>query len=70
MSEPTDVARPGTPLTPAERAAIAAFKNHGTVKEAAAVLRKSPSTINHQLATARIRQGVGRSHQLRGDEAA
>ena len=69
MSEPVDVARPGTPLTRAEREAIAAFRVHGTVKEAAAALQKSPATINHQLATARVRQGVGRSHQLR-DEAA
>jgi DNA-binding CsgD family transcriptional regulator len=70
MSEPVDVARFGTPLTPAERRAIAAFRQLGTVREAAAALGKSPATVNHQLATARVRQGVRRSHQLQPDEAA
>lgn len=65
MSDPVDVGRPGTPLTPAERAAIAAVRQHGTVKEAAAALRKSPKTIEHQLASARARQGVTTSIQLR-----
>lgn len=69
MSDPIDVARPGTPLTPAERAAIAAFRGAYSVKEAAARLGKSPRTVEHQLATARIRLGVARSHQLRPDEA-
>jgi IS30 family transposase len=64
MSDPTDVARPGTPLTPAERLAIEAFRHADTIKEAAALLGKSPATVKHQLATARIRQGVTRSHRL------
>jgi hypothetical protein len=70
MSDPSDVARFGTPLTPAEKAAIAAYQRHGTYKEAAAALRKSPRTIQHQLATARIRTGSGRSFQIRDNEAA
>lgn len=69
VSNPEDMARPGTPLTPAERAAIEAFRRHDTIKEAAAFLGKSPSTLKHQLATARVRQGVTRSHRLQ-DEAA
>lgn len=69
MSNPVDMAKPGTPLSPAERRAIEAYRTHGTYKEAAAALGLSPKTIQHQLATARIRAGVGRSHQL-PDEAA
>lgn len=70
MSDPWDMARPGTPLTPAERAAVEAFRRADTIKEAAAILGKSPRTLEHQLAAARIRQGVSRSHQLRDGEAA
>lgn len=65
MSNPCDMARFGTPLTPAERRAIAAVREHGTVKQAAAALGKSPKTLEHQLATARIRQGATTSIQLR-----
>lgn len=58
MSNPTDAARPGTPVTPAERQALDAVLQHGTVKEAAASLGKSPKTIDHQLAAVRSRLGV------------
>jgi DNA-binding CsgD family transcriptional regulator len=64
MSNPFDMAKPGTPITPAERKAIEAYRRHGTYKEAAAALRLSPRTVQHQLATARTRTGVTRSHQL------
>lgn len=69
MSNPFDMAKPGTPLTPAEKKAIQAYQRFGTMKEAAAALGRSPRTIQNQLATARIRTGVGRSHQLRDDAA-
>lgn len=65
MSDPVDVARPGTPLTPAERAAAAAYSRYGSVKEAARALGKSPSTVAHQLGAARIRTGAARSFQIR-----
>lgn len=65
MSDPVDAARRGTPLTPAERLALEALRKHGTVKQAAAALGKSPKTIEHQLACARVRQGVTTTVQLR-----
>jgi DNA-binding NarL/FixJ family response regulator len=58
MSDPDDVARCGSHLTPAERRALAAVARYGTVKGAAAVLGRSPRTVESQLATARQRLGV------------
>lgn len=58
MSSPLDMARPGTPLTPAERKALEAYARHGTYKEAAAAIGRSAKTVQHQLATARVRLGV------------
>lgn len=69
MSNPIDMARFGTPLTDAERKAISAYREHGSYKQAAAALGRSPKTIQHQLATARVRQGVDRTHQLRDEKA-
>ena len=65
MSNPADMARPGTPMTPAERRALEALRQFGTVKEAAHALGKSPKTVEHQLASARVRQGVTTTIQLR-----
>lgn len=62
MSNPFDMAKPGTPLTPAERRALEAWWNHGT-KGAAEQLGRSPRTIENQLATARVRLGVDTSRQ-------
>ena len=67
MSSPIDIGRPGSALTPAERRALEAVKRYGTVKEAATALRKSPKTIEHQLACARARQGVTKTIQLRDE---
>lgn len=58
MSNPADVAPPGSKLTPAERRALEAVARCGTVKVAAAALGKRPKTIECQLATARARLGV------------
>ena len=58
MSDPADVGRPGSPLTPAERRALEAVARTGTVKGAAAALGRRPKTIEHQLATARARLRV------------
>jgi DNA-binding CsgD family transcriptional regulator len=58
VSSPEDFARPGTPVTAAERQALDAMLRHGTVKEAAAALGKSPNTVSQQLATVRVRLGV------------
>lgn len=58
MSNPIDMAKPGTPLTPAERRALDAYASHGTYKEAAASLGRSAKTVQHQLAAARVRLGV------------
>lgn len=58
MSNPIDVARPGSRLTPAELRALDEVARHGTVKAAAAALGKRPKTVEHQLATARLRLGV------------
>lgn len=54
----TDVARPGTPVTTAERSALDAYSRHGTVKVAAHALGKSPHTVEQQLKSARERLGV------------
>lgn len=62
MSNPVDMARPGTPLTPAERKALEAWWRHGT-KGAAAALGRSPRTVENQLATARVRLGVATSRE-------
>lgn len=62
MSNPSDMARPGTPLTAAERRALEAWKRLGT-KGAAAALGRSPRTIENQLATARVRLGTTTSHE-------
>lgn len=62
MSNPSDMARPGTPVTPAERRALEAWKQLG-IKGAAAALGRSPRTIENQLATARVRLGAGTSHE-------
>jgi DNA-binding CsgD family transcriptional regulator len=45
-------------VTPAERRALEAVLRHGTVKEAAASLGKSPRTVVNQLATLRQRLDV------------
>lgn len=45
-------------VTPAERRAIEAVLRHGTVKEAATALGKSPRTVEQQLAKARERLAV------------
>lgn len=45
-------------VTPAERRAIEALASHGTVKQAALALGKSPHTIERQLESARERLGV------------
>ena len=58
MSDPADVAQPGTPVTAAERSAVDAVLRHGTIKAAARSLGKSPRTVEAQLATARERLGV------------
>ena len=58
MSDPLDVGRPGSRLTPAEQRALDAVSRHGTVKGAAAALGKRPKTVEHQLAAARARLGV------------
>jgi DNA-binding NarL/FixJ family response regulator len=58
LSNPIDVARPGTPLTPAERRALEAYARQGTYKGAAAALGRSAKTVQHQLAAARVRLGV------------
>ena len=58
MSNPADVARFGSVLTPAERRALEAVARTGTVKGAAAALGRRPKTVEHQLATARARLGV------------
>ena len=58
MSDPIDVARYGSHLTPAERRALEAVARHGTVKSAAAALGKRPKTVEHQLAAARVRLGA------------
>jgi DNA-binding CsgD family transcriptional regulator len=63
VNTPDDVARPGTPLTPAERRALDAYAQHGTTKAAAAAIGRSPKTVEHQLATARTRLGVSATHQ-------
>ncbi len=52
-----------TRLTPAERSALAAVGQHGTVKAAAFALGKSPRTVEQQLRTARERLGVGTTIQ-------
>jgi DNA-binding NarL/FixJ family response regulator len=58
MSNPIDVAPPGTRVTPAEHRALEAVLRNGTVKGAAGELRLSPRTVEHQLATARSRLDV------------
>ena len=50
-----------TRVTPAERRALEAVLQHGTVKEAATALGKSPRTVEQQLGTARARLGVTRT---------
>lgn len=45
-------------ITPAERAALEAVAERGTVKEAAEFLGKSPHTIERQLESARKRLDV------------
>lgn len=52
------VARPGTPVTTAEKRALRAYGLHGSTKAAAFALGKSPRTVEHQLRTARERLGV------------
>lgn len=48
-------------VTPAERSALEAVLRHGTTKEAAASLGKSPRTVEQQLASARERLAVTRT---------
>lgn len=57
MSNPADIGRHGTKITPAERRALDAVWNHGGVKEAASALGLSVNTVQAQLATARSRLG-------------
>ena len=45
-------------VTPAEKQALEALLQHGTAKEAAAAIGKSPRTIEKQLETARERLHV------------
>lgn len=45
-------------LTPAERRALEAFGQHGSVKSAAHAIGKSPRTVEQQLKSARTRLGV------------
>ncbi len=51
-------------VTPAEERALEAMLRHGTIKEAAASMGKSPSTVNNQLAAARGRANVGTTIEL------
>lgn len=53
-----DLAKPGTPVTLAERRALDAYGKHGSTKAAAHALGKSPRTVEQQLRTARERLGV------------
>lgn len=45
-------------VTPAEKQAIEAYARHGTVKQAAEHLGKSPHTVERQLESARQRLNV------------
>ena len=45
-------------VTPAQRSALEAVMRHGTVKEAAHALGKSPNTVRQQLADVRERLDV------------
>ena len=58
MSNPVDVAPPGTVVTMAERRALEGVLRHGTIKGAACALGLSPRTIEHQLANVRSRLDV------------
>ena len=51
-------------ITRAERQALDAVLKHGTVKEAASFLGKSPRTVVNQLATARQRADVTTTIEL------
>jgi DNA-binding CsgD family transcriptional regulator len=48
-------------ITAAERRALEAVMRHGTVKEAAFALGKSPRTVEQQLAAVRTRLNVTRT---------
>lgn len=61
MSDAPTVAREGTGLTDAERAALQAWRLTGSATLAAHVLNKSPHTIREQLRNARSRLGVRRT---------
>ena len=63
MADPALVARPGTPLTPAERLALEAMRHADTIEDAARMLGKSPGTVRAQLANARSRLGVRTTRQ-------
>lgn len=50
-------------LTPAERRALEALGQHGSVKSAAHALGKSPRTVEQQVRSARDRLGVDTAMQ-------
>lgn len=56
MKNPT--LRPGMPLSPRERAVLAAYARHGSTKEAADALGIAPSTVRNRMTDAYTKLGV------------